>query len=285
MSVINSILPIIITREITVAYEDLGEPTWSVDRLTGKIIGSRSLKCAWADRDELVRQLLGYMEVQGSNLYIHRPQLFPTSKLNSRCYAQSVIVKRGPGNRISDDIIIPRTAAYQFAQIDVNYSNVTDEIWRRETLRNTGEMVIMPGEIKLGWSSGGEYEAVEASVLPGYIIHGSEWTYTIYQAGKPIYGYGDLAGCCNLFPVRSPTFGWYFPIGTLKFIGATFNIQQDFNGNFITEHTLTFHARKEDWNKFPHEVNGQIIFAPVYNMATDYQYIAAPYADFRGLII
>lgn len=275
-------IPIKVITTITIPYEDLGDATWSVDNLTGKVNGFRSLKCAWANRDELVRQLLGYMEVVGSNLYVHMPQLFPTSKLGSpRCYAQSIGGKGGPGNKIFEDTVTQHTAIYEFATIGVNYSTHTGEIWRRETMRNMAEMVIMPGENRLHWTGG---EECKESPLPGYIIHGSEWTYSIYQSGDPHHGYEDLVGCCNSSSVRSPTFHRTFTRGTLKFIGATFNVQQDFNGNVMTEYILTFHARKDDWNKFPHEVGGEIIFDYVYN-ADDDKYISAPYENLHHLII
>jgi hypothetical protein len=281
------ITPIPVDGAITVPYEDLGEPKWSVDRVTGQVKATRQLKCAWINKDMLVRELIGFMEVVGNNLYLHNPQPFPTSKLGyPYCVVQSTDVVCGPGNRIGSDKISLHTATYENVTVNVTYStpDINKDIWRRETFRSFGEMVGF-GATNLSFPKvGGKYPGVEEGVI-SRIIYGTEWTYSITQAGLPVSGFSDLVGCCNASSIRSPTFHRTFTRGTLIYIGTTISVTRDYAGNKMTEYTHTFHGRKEDWNKFPHPVAGQIVFDFVYNTKTDDKLISAPYENLHQLII
>lgn len=284
-------------NEPTIEYSELEAARFSVDGLTGRVDGFRRLKCAWVNRFTLIQQLLGSVEAVGDNLIVHSPHRFPVKGLE-KCIARSVPNCDRYLGGVKKDITQPsttqtRVAAFEFAQIDINYSTHVDsggisvpengEIWRRENIRNATELITFPNKEALSWSAS-TYDKVEGGEIPGYLIHRIEWSYTRKIPGNPSTSLFGLGGHVNQYALRSPTYGYYFAPETLQFIGPQFSVDRDIKGKVITETTILFHSQKEGWNNYPHQVGGVITFVPIYDKTTHLQ-IKLPYADFRGWII
>jgi hypothetical protein len=273
--------PFELYSEPTVAFTEIDEPKTTSTYQKGE--GFRKLKCAWADRVALMRQLLGYQEVVGGSLHIYLPNRFPWAGLQNYV-AYKVDISPYDSNLREDTLAITspttRAAKYDFAQLDVSYASAgAGTTWRRESIRGAAELktLSVPYQDELG-----EEETKETSV----IMPGSEWSYNVIQPGEPPSFLMDLEGYINQYPLYSQTYSRWFAADTLYFATPQFVIDRDYAGAAISDITFTFLYRAMGWNYFPkiHRASSTGVLPRVYS--TQWELIPTyPEYDFRGWVI
>jgi hypothetical protein len=293
-------IKIVVATEPAISYSDIGSPEFTFQSAIGRIDGVRHLKCAWANRVELMVQLLGWVEVQGNGLVVYLPQPFPAPGLQA-CIARSVRVTNyygGPEADTTQPATIPstRVAAFELAQLTVNYSTHLDiygqsvrdsgQIWRRESIKGSAELTSIPNNGTLSWSNN-SIVPVDGSEIPGYMIHRSEWSYSRKFAGLPPTWLLDYVNYVNASELVSPTFGNVFAPETLKLMAPQFNVETDINGNTMSDVTISFLHQPDGWNMFPYMTeSGIIVPSNVYYKSSGQQVKPFPSTDaFDSLIV
>jgi hypothetical protein len=142
--------------------------------------------------------------------------------------------------------------------------NTGQVTYASETIEPTAEFLTLP-TTGLYWDESntlplGEQEA------PGFLMRGFDYVYRIeYQEEIPAEAL-SLGGCVNNAAVISPVLGMTFAAGTLLFQPPTF--ERAFNsGNNIPTWTITYRMtyKAVGWNNFPHVVDGELSFDPIYD--------------------
>lgn len=288
----------ILPCNFTVDFEEMeGSPVENVSVEWAELGVSREFKCAAADRFSLVRSLIGFTEVFGANVVIHKPHAY--TFISELVMCTNVEVKpfgkmiAGPDSRFSNyqDVIV--SAIYKIPQ-GVMAEAFGALVTITETLQEASEFITLP-EKGLYWLvSTGPFVGEELDYMdaPGKISQLLEWTYEIRNALYVPAGVWGYPGHVNTYEVYSRTFDIRFPAGTLlcgnptvskeiSFSATTFNISL----RFLAKNNGTYAAPK-GWNYFPRvsKVGGAISFEPIYD-TNGVAKIIYPYADFRSIFV
>ena len=256
-----------ITHRSTVPFEELaGSPeerstiTWAGDGAT------RRLKCLSRNRIALERELLGYIEGQGSpgiagypNYLIYLPAPFGIDRPN--LMATNVVVK--PFGKVSGQVFDTRYADYDYSILDVTYEVATRILSERygfitltEEIRDMTDFVTLPTK-GLYWGTGGGKEAIEAFDAPGKLNYGLEWIYTISGAFRVPPQIFDYVGKLNTVAISMNDIGQTFQPYTLLYAEPVVVKDMTFGGavyritlRFLHKDNGTL-AVPKGWNWFP----------------------------------
>ena len=284
---------------LTVPFEELdGSPeeratvAWAGDGAT------RKFKCLSRNRIALERELLGYIEPQGSigiggaqNHIIHLPAPFGVDRPN--LMAMNVVVK--PFGRVSAVNADSRYANYDYSILDVTYEVATrmrsDQygfITLSEEIRDLTEFVTLPTK-NLYWDTGGAAEAIEAFDAPGKMNYGLEWIYTISGAYRVPPEIFDYVGKINTVAILKGDIGQTFMPYTLLYAEPVVAKETTFGGA-IYRITLRFlhkdngtPASPKGWNWFPRiSASGSAItYEPITDGTNNKNFYSS--ADFRSV--
>jgi len=281
-------------NEITVNYAEIeGWPKENC-RWNGKE-ATRLLKCAWADRIQLARELVGYGQLSGFDIIYHRAHRYaPFKEIGDDAIALDVAIAPFAGS-VPDPTSV-KDAEYRYAYLTVKYGipdydlPTEGQTYVTESLEPASEFLTLPHE-KLFWQINPTKVPLESTEAPAKIIRMLAWVYTLNDLSSLPNEVYDLPGCVNKNDVYSWSlkrwFAWETLLcsdpslrreGTSKW-SATFR--------FLYRNAGTF-ANPLGWNVFPRpsEANdqGQIAYSPVKTEDGDDVLIYTP-TNFEGLII
>lgn len=235
--------------QTTVVYEEI-HGSRREDLSDQGIRGSRTLKCAWADRITLARDLRGYTEPSGTDQIIHLPQVLPGWS-NVPVSAVSI---SGFGASSSDGGNTT-IASYAHALLDVTYqpngsedNQGGDNPFASESIEGAAEFLKLSSE-KLYWDNA-QTEPVLDAEAPGRLIRMLDWTIQIEEMASLPSDLFSLVGYVNQNSAISPRFGYQFEAETLLLQPPRIRrkITTDGTGTWAVDIKLTF--RPGGWNKF-----------------------------------
>ena len=268
-----------------IAFEEISLPTKSPQEKwarQGGFSAVRTLKCAWADRLTLARQLLrAYTVVTLGRTFIVG-DLYP---YRSRCYVTG-ITGITPVGKATSGSPISWPHAYLTVQYEgrsftpggasggpgVSSSSVSSnqEFFTVAdfTLDVAAEFLTLPGK-KLYWNdvdstSSGALEPIEDVEAPGRLVRMMDTSVNWRESGTLPTALHTLAGYVNSDEVTSTVLGWTFPIETLLYqgISATKEIFSD-GSTDVWDVTGRLTYRPDGWNKF--YKSGTTAAQPIYD--------------------
>ena len=252
---------------ITVDYEELaGSPR---ERISNEgVYVERYLKCDWADRITLAREILGYWETMSMVIdgTIHWPVFVPPDRYvpdgNTDLYfVYAYDVSIEPYNTP------PKTdgVGYNQAKLTVYYKTQeyqlidNDEVYITESLEPASEFLTLDRR-GLYFGTGATAVRLEDANMevPTVICRMMDWVYTIHRIPH-LYAEGfDYQGTVNSAAVYSRALGMTFPAETLLCGNPTGHREIARTGDFHWTMTYRFTYRNngtiaspKGWNHFP----------------------------------
>lgn len=250
----------VVPCQFYVPFEELkGSPEESISVEWQGVSARRTLQCATVHRVSLIRSFLGWTEVIGANIIIHRPHIYGIiSNLLTACTAATK-----PFGQMSQEPGDARFADYPYCRIEIGYKILEStlaaaygQVSITETLHDAGEFVTIPTK-GLYWGTGGGKEAIDEMDAPGKINRLLEWTIDIRGAVAVPAGVEGHPGKVNSVEEVSSSFGYKFPPGTLlcgnptivkevSFAATTYDVTL----RFLAKNNGTYVAPR-GWNFFP----------------------------------
>lgn len=240
--------------------------------------------CAWDDRFQLTKELLGYRKGRT----IHHPAYYPVDN-DIEIYAKNIEMEP------LDDRYTKARLTIEFGVLDYDplqpyYFNGIP-IYITETIQPATEFLTLDNT-DIYWGDNTAISDVEA---PAKIIRMLEWSYTLHQVPfavsssftGAIFG---LPGKINDRNMYSELWKDYFPARTLLAGNPTINHTITSAGKRTMDITMTFTFRNIEWNRFPRVRAG----ASGGDLTWEYLYASTgasgqikPYeeADFSGFIL
>ena len=243
---------------------------------------TRYLKCAWADRITLAKQLAGY-EVDGI-LYIPDEYDPPGSDENlSFVYCQSVDIEP--------------IGKYQFAKLTAHYSTVRYDVsfpgqneittYLAESIEPATEFMTLSNET-LYWDNT-QTTAVLESEKPSYLIGMCDWNLTYFNWQYPIGPLLDLIGKVNAAIIESPTYGYAFGAERLLMGDPTFRREFTTAGVTAWEITIRLHYHPKGWNNFPRgsDTGAPLLWGEMYSSDGTEKvfYTTDGFSALRGIVL
>jgi len=220
------------------AYEEMkGSPVETHEALFS---AQRTLKCPWADRQNVRGQLLF-----GVYPFVTTPAANP-----ARCVR--IQVKPFPGGQMQPGSLRTTAPTYVDAILELFYEQSTVTIvpipgWGliSERLDPVAEFITLPPD-EFEWSDGTVRTGLKPEEAPGKLIRGWEWTLTRYQVSQLPATVEALIETVNDGSVVSPTLGRTFASETLLFHGPS--VERNDLGSLDVTYRFTY--RRNGWNKF-----------------------------------
>jgi len=235
---------------LTVAHEELdGYPTESWEPIFS---AARKLKCAWADRAQLVKELLGY-KLPGSKTNVE-PHVYPywDPALTSR-KPIALKISVSPFGRISDGGL-GQQSNYLHAVLDVTYEvpqytfsgdgETTPLV--EETFEGAGEFLTLPNK-GMTWGDNTPLEEAEA---PGILYRMLDYTYTRHLVEVIPAAALDYMGCVNSAAMTINAISVAVGPETVLYTQPTFDRTITADGASRFNLTYRFTIKPTGWNKY-----------------------------------
>lgn len=295
---------------VTVDHEELeGSPVENSSM--SDFTATRILKCAWADRLQLMDELLTGYEITVGNptIGIITSTIGQQYPWRNGVYVQSVSIQQF-GNVSSAAGGDTTLAAWEYAQLTVQYaprnfdataSNSTSNLAAgvaEESLDPAVEIVQAPNTAPVYFEDSSTL--IPGNNRPAKLIRLLNWTFSLPRVKSIPAGWGTYQGYINSAAVTSTSLGRTFDAGTLLYggyrarrsffpqsqifqqAGGVFQIQQ---AQRAWDVQLMFTYRPAGWNKFP---NFEGVFKRLYNGPSNTGGQVKPYdqeADFNSVLI
>ena len=262
---------------ITVDFTELdGSPVETLG--WGSINVTRMLKCAWADRLILAKELVGFT-VGGT---VHTPDIYTPQ--GNETLGQTVL---------ANEATIEPIGNYQAAKVTVRYTTDREAIappdsttYVTESLEPATEFITLPydEENPLYWDNS-QTTKVQPAEVPGYLIRMTDWVYTLHQIPIVPAEVLDLPGLVNDAPAYSWALDYTFAAETLLCGNPSMNRTVTSEGVSAWDVTFRFTYRPEGWNVFPSTgVNQSTIKWGTIYTSGGTGLTVYPLANFNGLI-
>ncbi len=244
---------------------------------------TRTLKCAWADRHTLARQLRGWITGEWPNFDVHLPHRYPAVQ---GAFVRSVNPK-GMGKSSAHNGDTTRLS-YAHAELTVGYSTKGQSQGQgggdspiaivTEGLESSAEYITLSGE-DLMWEEqdGPPLQPGDATAVTRMV----DWVYTIHQLTNLPASFGALEGYVNNSQVFSHSLNRAFDPETLLYQGASPRRIITTEGAEAWEVTLRFTHKRFGWNKWWR--SGYDIPQPMYTFNGEYK--PFPQADFVNQLV
>lgn len=244
---------------VTVDYEE--RPTSPMESINyDGVAVTRILRCAWADRILLSKQLLGFT-IEG---VVNVPDKYDTgTDPLTNVYCTDVQIN--PILGLKSD-----TGSYQFAELHCTYTSVSYDVETlvTESLEPSVQYLTL-GETDLWWDNS-QTTRVLSDETPARLLFNLDWVYTkhnwSYEIPATIF---DMAGTVNSASCYSRALDWTFDVGTL--LAGSPSLTREVTSEGTTAWTITFRFtwQPETWHKFPRVgSNGDLTFVNIYDGTT-----------------
>ena len=276
---------------VTVSYDESKDSPKSIKFTPDGVEVIRELVCAWVDKIQLVRELLGYWS---GGIY-YPPDEFDATEASSggehlyNVFANSIEIKRRHPDAETDEAILTVTyKTLEYTQID------GDDVLVTESLQAASEYITFDRK-GLGIGTGtGRIKLDEANLeAPAGINRMIEWVYTIHHLLTIPDAYFDLAGKVNHAAVSSRALGKTFPAGTL--LCGNLHTRREITWDGVNMWEVTFRflyknngtlADPRGHNYYPDTKNANaagIPFVPITN-ESDVAVPMQPLGNFTGIV-
>jgi hypothetical protein len=263
---------------ITVDYTELaGSPREHIAHDGTNVV--RTLTCAWGDRIQLAKELIGY--VVGS--IVHAPDAYDAGDVPLYyIYAKAVNIEP-----IGDYTKAKLTVTYKSLDYDVDGPSQTGQTtYVTENLEPSLEFLTLSDQ-KLYWDSARTAaNKLKASEVPSYIVRMTDWVYTIHRTYVMPAAVIELPGYVNSSSVYSYTLDYTFGAETL--LCGNPSMLREFTSDGIATWTVTFRFthKPEGWNNFPRTSNNAsgITWGPIYQADSANRKVIYPLGNFNALI-
>lgn len=228
---------------MAVDYEEIGEsPVVAWNTLTGRYTATRTLKCAWDDRNDLVADFL---------------TPFPGVAYPDNAFARANDSSIMPfGKSVPLIPVNPKFLAWTHAIVTIVYNTPSrgdpivneDASITSETIEASTEFLTLDHS-RFRWDSGSG-PVLRAAEAPGRQNVGFDYVYTRYNvASVPILAMSYL-GAVNNADVTSTSLGLTFGAESLMYAGLTLNHRSASDGSGqVIDYTMRFSWRF-NWNMF-----------------------------------
>jgi len=281
-------------NNITVDYEEMNDsPRESLSH--DRISATRTLKCAWTNRLQLAKELIGYTQVSGSDSILYQPH--PYAPLDN---VVAVEVSISPFAGIIPDPTSVKDAEYRHAFLTVKYETPSYDLptegqqtYVTESLEPAAEFLTLTHD-KLFWDTNGE-TLIDSTEAPARVIRMLDWVYTINRISYLPSEVFDLPGCVNKYDIYSWSLNRWFAWETL--LCGNPSLRRETTSEGTTAWTVTFRftyrnagtfASPLGWNVFPRpgqaDAQGHIYYDSIKTESGNDILVYEP-KDFEGLII
>ena len=258
------------TNKVTVAHKEIacftpGSEVSPEAEIGQKMVGRRTLKCAWSQAWLLAQQLLGQVNFVGGQIVFMHPQQFPYPSNPGQTvvpmYAKHVKIK--PYAAPGQGLVLSSTLNWAEAILEVSYEapqsmDSSGMLWK-EDYNPTAEFITLPaidatGKSILAWNSGGT-DFVPPSASPGVEIRKAEWVVSWFKAPVSFYAFApgitEFVNCVNNTAIYSDSFGQTFAPGTLRYDAPHLEKDRFSDGSAALQISMHFQHNPMGWNKFP----------------------------------
>ncbi len=212
---------------------------------TGDVRIIDQFMCAYADRFQLQKELLGYR----SGRTLHRPAAYTVDE-DIEIYARNVDIEPLDDRNVKARLTI-EFGLLTYDPLQPYYFNGIP-IYITETIQPATEFLTL-SNVGVYWPDGTSVSQVEA---PAKIVRMMEWSYTLHQV--PIAVSNSFSGAIFNLPgkindrkVYSNLWGSHFAARTLLAGNPTINHTITAAGVRTMDITMTFTFRNIEWNRFP----------------------------------
>jgi len=199
----------------------------------GEFFGTRKLRCAWADRDDLLAELDGTS--------------WPYADGVDEAISREAAIEPLPAQLTADG----NMASYEYALVTVKYSTVGPQLhslrWIDESLTPFAFAQRMDHEL-LAWADGTKLAYNEA---PSRTTYGLNYMFKLYNQETVPANVYDNVGYVNANAVTAYTLNMTFPIGTLLYSSAHLSRRTSWAGSFLWDAAYYFKYHPWGWNTFP----------------------------------
>lgn len=283
---------ITVPSSVTVAHVEIpGSPTEQQDE-QGRFTATRVLRCAWADRGTLARQIVGYNEASGSNVICHLPQVYPNdseANVRARRFSIAPMFENELGIGASPSSV----GVYTHAKVTIEYDYADDSgteggdsegggIIKTESILPESEVYTMPPE-NMRWKTSGK--AIEPSQAPAK--HQPLVTYVVTLSRLPqlIDGMIDYAGYINSASVYSRTLKKTFAANTLLYQPGSFTRNWSLAGSESWQVEMRFVVKYQTWLKFWNVATSAWDTIQVWNGSSWSDAALYPSVDLNGILL
>lgn len=270
-----------IKNRITVDYEELTSEN-SPDEGASKDgpRATRMLKCTWANRWQLTRELVGTWEYQARSdtLIIREPHPYPANA-EAKCVDVSI---KGFGKPV--DTGVKGVAAYQHAILICEYEIPEEEDYASESLEPAAEFLTLPNR-ELFWDNA-QAEPLSEDESPGVLYCTLNWVYVRHKMPYVPMAVLNLIGFTNNAAITSPTLRLTFAQDTLLFEPPSLSreistVQGQYQMTKAWRMEMRFAYRPTGWNRFPKRGEG-LTFQPLFDSSGSPK-LVYPQGDFSDL--
>jgi len=225
------------------------------------------LQCAWEDRIELAKLLLGY-QIDDVWYYPQEYNSYTTVPLNG-LYVTDVSIAPVVGVKNSSHPL----GEYTLAQLTITYSALPYELpeggettYITESLEPAAEFLTL-GSKGLYWGTGANKVALEANEAPAKIVRLVDWVYTLHQINYIPDWVWTHPGCVNDSNVTSRRLNKTFPAETLLCGNPILSREITSEGAKSWALTVRMTYRATTWNKWPRPgaTGGSLSFENIYD--------------------
>jgi hypothetical protein len=236
----------LITREptIDVAYEeDDGSPKESYS--SNGFVSTRTLRCSWASRHRLAKELRGSIEFIGIDTIWNLPAKYPHGYPDARVTSVDL---EGEGKPET----VGSTELFEQAKLTVNYGilKTEEETLYEERIEPSSEFLTLPVN-NLFWGTGENKVALNETEAPGMLLRMFDWVYTLKNVKNPPEWLTSISGCVNSSTITSKSLGLTFAPETLLVGNPDLSRVVTSYGQKSWQITFRFTFRRLNWNKFP----------------------------------
>lgn len=223
------------------------EETFSADGQAGALV----LKCPWADRRTLARDVIGYTETFGPDDGVrYLPMRLPGA---AGVFAVKATIT--PLGKVLPDGANTRVASYTDAEISVEFAFAESDpstgdrpTIGSESIDGAAEFLRLSSE-RLYWDDA-QTEPVEDAAAPGKIVRMLDWVITIDEIETLPSGLLSFEGTVNSAPITSNRLATTFEPETLLFQTPRMRRQLNADGAAAWSLELRLTHRATGWNRF-----------------------------------
>jgi hypothetical protein len=234
---------------------------------------SVQLMCAWADRHDVVAEIVGgYYIWPYAGAFIKPP------------YATSAAIKPFGGKALG---VTSGAINYDKALITINYSHrdgEDPEDLYSESFEPTCEFLTLDYK-KFSWANDtadGPADALLEDEAPGQLLRGANLVRTIYKLDTLPGALLTCFGCVNQDSYVSATLGLTFPAETLLYSPPALDRTRKADGSGAWDVQVSFGIKPNGWNKFWRSKTQD--WAEMWDNEAEQIYKSYPTGDFSSLL-
>jgi len=260
----------LVEATFTIDFEEMdGSPVETLSRDFNKVASTRVIRCPWADRMQMAKEFIGWMELMGGTSIQHLPHRYES--INGEVMAKDVKMK--PASRIQADEDDNMVAAYKTAELTIDYVVTQTQgaiTWNQAGLDIYGAAVLISETITVAtefltlphkglyFGTGETKVKLDTLSAPAKVCTVLEWHYNV--SGAILVPIGSIfPGRINSDEVVSTSLGYTFPAETLlcgapvirretSFDTVEFNISLRY---FYKNNGIDANGAACGWNHFP----------------------------------